>query len=446
MNIKDYLELKGYLLIHCKDDEYRCPCPICGGKDRFHLWTDDNNGGRWACRQGLGDHIGQSLRDGFVLGGDFLDLYMYLENVSFLEAKKALGLDSLPLNKTIYKTQAKQEKPYADDKAKNEIWIRQARKFVEEKAINLFNDKTKAWKGLDCLSWLQQERCLNIETIKRFKLGLITESEKQPLEVWGLEKGENDKLSFCPQNLVIPIWRRGGYIDKIKIRFPEENEKKQEKKQRFTTVKGSNDSPSVYNKPSNVYVLVESELDAILLAQECPNVCPISLSGAGKKPTESLAKEIMQADVLLLCLDSDDTGKANLPYWEKHFSNSFPWRISPKYGKDPAELEYNYRQGKCPMSLSRFIEYGIEKATAKEQPTEQKRELSQEEVEAITNKLDEVLSNAVKNADSMTKEQQDLLTSLLDQVDHLVNENKKNDLAVVLTKIESLYQTQRKGV
>ena len=48
--------------------------------------------------------------------------------------------------------------------------------------------------------------------------------------------------------------------------------------------------------------------------------------------------------------------------------------------------------------------------------------------------------------DSMTKEQQDLLTSLLDQVDHLVNENKRNDLAVVLTKIESLYQTQRKGV
>jgi hypothetical protein len=38
----------------------------------------------------------------------------------------------------------------------------------------------------------------------------------------------------------------------------------------------------------------------------------------------------------------------------------------------------------------------------------------------------------------MQKEQQDLLTSLLDQIDTLAKENNKKDLAVVLTRIQDL--------
>lgn len=452
MNIKDYLELKGYVLTHRKDDEYSCSCPMCGGDDRFHLWTNDDRGGRWACRQGLGDHIGQRLSDGFALGGDFLDLYQHLENVSFTEAKKALGLDSLLEKTNIKKTQSKQEKPYADDKPKNDTWINQAKTFVDEKAENLLNDKTKDWGGLSCLDWLKEKRCLTEKTIRRFKLGLTLKYEEQPYNLWGLKPGERDKVVFFKQNLIIPTWRRGGYIDKIKVRFSKASEKTG---QRYKTLGGSNDAPSVYGKPSNVYVVVESELDAILLAQECSNICPICLSGVGKKPTESLAKEIMKADVLLLCLDSDNPGKENLKYWQEHFKNSYCWRIPSDYGKDPTDLEYNYRQGKCPISLARFIEFGIERATAKEQPTEQpkpieqtkpieqkpmeqKRELSQEEVEAITNKLDEVLSNAVKTADSMSKENQNYLTSLMDRVDPLCKDGNKKELAVVLTRIQDL--------
>ena len=31
--------------------EWACPCPACGGKDRFRFWPAQGEGGTWYCRQ-----------------------------------------------------------------------------------------------------------------------------------------------------------------------------------------------------------------------------------------------------------------------------------------------------------------------------------------------------------------------------------------------------------
>jgi hypothetical protein len=65
--------------------EYHGPCPFCGGTDRFTVWPEQGETGRYWCRQcnWKGDAI-QLLRD--------------RDGLSFMEAKRSLGLstDLLP--------------------------------------------------------------------------------------------------------------------------------------------------------------------------------------------------------------------------------------------------------------------------------------------------------------------------------------------------------------
>lgn len=75
MSIQRSLESKGFILKKKTAEEYYCPCPFCGGEDRFCVWPESNNA--W-CRQcdWKGDDI-QLLRD--------------LEGFSFQEAAEATG-------------------------------------------------------------------------------------------------------------------------------------------------------------------------------------------------------------------------------------------------------------------------------------------------------------------------------------------------------------------
>ncbi len=440
MDILDYLENIGVSLKRCGNNEYMGACPFCGGEDRFRVWVDEglDGLGKWACRQGLGNHPGKPGKE-FACVGDLIDLISGLEGKSFQEVKDFLELDNF---KTIprIRHQAKQESPFTEEKPKNETWINQAKKFVEDKAANLLNDKSDLWEGGSCLTWLQEKRCLNLETIKRFKLGLITEFESQSVDLWGLEPYTDrtgktiDKLTFYRQNLIIPTWRRGGYIDRIKVRFPRPTANNL----RYTTVRGSNDSIAVYNKPSKVYVVVESELDAILLAQECPQVCPISLGGAGKHPTKDLAEEINKADYCFLCLDSDKTGGDKQGYWLDNFKNATPLRIPIEYGKDLTELELNYRKGKSPANISMLIEMGLDIAE-ENKPQELENQAKQENLEAdhaaeILQREDEILSRAIAIADSLSKVEQAYLTTLLNKVDQA----EKDDVYVLALALKSL--------
>ena len=370
MNILEYLENKGFKLNRCTANEFSCECPFCGGKDRFRIWPEDGNGGRWACRQGLGvNHPGRPSAT-FSAVGDIFDLVKALDGLNYNEARQLLNLPSnTNWSNYVSRPKAKNSFKLYEEKPKNEKWVASAMKLILSSSKTLLSNsqnQSKVWgvsQSLDLLTYLTKERCLTVETVKRFKLGMISDFQSQSVEEWGLEPWQNTKngelchtLSFFRNNLLIPTWRRGGYIDRIKIRFP----KPSTSGQRFTTVRGGNDAPAPYNKQSNIYVVVESELDAILLAQECPAVCPVALGGVGKYPNSELDEELKKAKLILLFFDQDREAEGALGKWQSHYSNSRPARLPKEWGKDPTDLELNYRNGKAPVSLSDFINCAIE--------------------------------------------------------------------------------------
>jgi hypothetical protein len=75
MDIRETLEKRGFTFKKKTTGEYSCPCPFCGGKDRFCVWPD--TGKAW-CRQ-------------CDWKGDDIQLLRELEGFSFEEAAEATG-------------------------------------------------------------------------------------------------------------------------------------------------------------------------------------------------------------------------------------------------------------------------------------------------------------------------------------------------------------------
>lgn len=61
--------------------EYAGACPFCGGKDRFHVWVQDNT---WSCRQCV---------DSNMTPQDAISYVARRDNVNFIEACNRLGID-----------------------------------------------------------------------------------------------------------------------------------------------------------------------------------------------------------------------------------------------------------------------------------------------------------------------------------------------------------------
>lgn len=60
--------------------EWACPCPACGGKDRFRFWPAQGEGGTWYCRQ-------------CDKGGDSIQFLREFEGLSYTEACRRLGVE-----------------------------------------------------------------------------------------------------------------------------------------------------------------------------------------------------------------------------------------------------------------------------------------------------------------------------------------------------------------
>ena len=73
------------------------PCPFCGGVDRFTIKHTDR-GDRWHCR-GCGGELYHSV----------IDFVMRRDGISFLEAVKSLGGDSIPESSTGFRPESSTE-------------------------------------------------------------------------------------------------------------------------------------------------------------------------------------------------------------------------------------------------------------------------------------------------------------------------------------------------
>ncbi len=311
--------------------EYAGPCPVCGGKkgsDRFHVWPDQGENGTWWCRS-------------CDKGGDLVEFYRFRDGLGYhdacrkagVEAKKAVAFDptTVPSRK---KTTASDFQPTAPSIIPL-TWADHAAKFVAYCRQNLQESKQA--------TALLENRGISLETAKEFNLGYNSQDAYRSRESWGLptvikENGKPRKLWF-PAGLVIPLMV-DGRVSRLRVRRDEGEPK-------YYVIPGSN-SEILVTRQAEAMVVVESELDAILMASIAGDLVGVAAMGTAKaKPTEALHRIMSASACIIVCLDSDEpkwnedkqrweaAGQEGCQWWLQNYRQAI--RLPVIGGKDPGD-------------------------------------------------------------------------------------------------------------
>lgn len=324
-SINSIFPLTGSKLKGGSPPEWAGPCPRCkDGDDRFLTWPDT---GLFWCRQcdWKGDEI-QFLHD--------------TEGLSYVEACDRLGVEP----KT-YSSSKKEIIRSPEDAAAgrgrwepkpavlpNDQWIAQASVLVDQCAKYINKDK----QGME----YALSRGLTPETIKKYKIGWNPGDLYLPREGWGFEPEKNPetgklKKQFVSKGLIIPTIAYGSVVD-IKVRrYPWAEAEGMGK---YIAVSGGSGGPLVLSG-GPVVVVVESEIDALLVAQEAQILATVvALRSASNRPDlETTTKLLRPAPLILIATDCDEAGAKAWMWWKENFpTNSFRWPVP--IGKDVGEM------------------------------------------------------------------------------------------------------------
>ena len=293
--------------------EYHGPCPLCKGTDRFHVWPGQGEHGTWWCR-------------GCGKGGDAIQYLIEVEGMHFKDACKRLGVEkndhdaqSLPPVKAV--------SIFAPATAisPDEKWATKAAAFIQHCHQALLDNPAKR-------QWLA-DRGISQDMAEKYQLGWNASDYFRDRASWGLpeetsEKTGKPKKLWLPTGLVIP-WIIGGSVHRLRIR-------RDEGEPRYFVVPGSGRSPLISRTDAQAYVVVESELDAILLDGLAGDlVGAIAQGNSTARPDQATWGPLQQALRILVALDSDDAGAKASRWWLDQFTTSQRWPIVG--GKDPGD-------------------------------------------------------------------------------------------------------------
>ena len=287
-------------------DEWCSPCPACGGNDRFVIHPAT---GRYWCRQcGAKGDVIQYLRDH--------------RNMTFHQAAEYAGRPmSSPAGQTGPRTppEARRATPIQP----SEAWTAQAETLITEARKVLVADPAR-------LGWLRAKRGLTRETAERFRLGWLPRDLYHDRAAWALppelrEDGRPKKL-FFPAGLLIPGPAR------LRIRRAEPGTFG-----KYFVVPGSSNRPLVigadHPPETTGAIVVESELDALLLAQEIPGPVLILATGSTSNgPDAAMVADLTRRPSVLISLDADAAGGKAAGRWFSALPNATP--APPWGGKD----------------------------------------------------------------------------------------------------------------
>ena len=218
----------------------------------------------------------------------------------------------------------------------NEIWRQHAEKFVAW-AHDKLKNTPDAWKYL-------ANRGISLDAIERFRLGWNPGKNGQDLyrdrAAWGLKAGEHRSLCL-PIGHVIPAYRDGTLV-RVRIR-------KTRGDPRYFIITYSaphllialpRSTPNKIKRPPRAWIIVESELDAILCADSQDIVGAVGTGSAFAKPDKQAHEQLKQAKRLLIALDNDQAGQKAAEWWLQTYSQAR--KLAIPQGKDPGEA---YQQG-----------------------------------------------------------------------------------------------------
>lgn len=294
--------------------EWAGPCPWCGGVDRFRALPAEGPTGRYFCR-------------GCSRQGDGLAFIMELEGVGYVEACRAFGVEPKQVNRTPQAGRTKWEpKPSTSP---DDTWIAAADRSVERCAAAL----AAGGPGLEYAA----SRGLTAKTCAALRIGWNDRDRYEDRAAWGLppdvsEKTGKPRRVWLPKGLVIPTLRDGRVVA-AKTRRADWTPEDQLPK--YAAIVGSAKAPMVLapgqGKP---VVIVESELDAMLCAQEARDiVCAIAMRTARAKPDIEVHEMLKAAPVILVATDADEAGATAWPWWREHYPKAVRWPV-PGAAKD----------------------------------------------------------------------------------------------------------------
>jgi hypothetical protein len=335
MNILDLQIQDGIAPEHASNGEYHSPCPFCAGTDRFSSWPDRQNsngrymGGRFVCR-------------GCGASGDAVNYLQKRRGLTFHQAVKYLGVDAGPMPERTIKRSWTPEPP---KEAPPAVWQDKSETFT-------LTCQRQLQGNTGALKWLNDERGLSLKTITDSRLGWNAKDVFLDRESWGLpseistKTGQQKKL-WIAQGLVIPFC-----LDAVVLRIRIRRSEPPEKGSRYVVVSGSSMGPMVLWQDQDAVVIVESELDCLLISQECGDlVGVIALGSAAMKPDSELHRRLMAAKRVLVSLDSDPAGAKAVAFWRQYPGFK---RWMAVRGKDATE------QMRAGVPVRLWVEAGLE--------------------------------------------------------------------------------------
>lgn len=320
-----------------KGGEWQGPCPWCGGKDRFHVWPEQNGGqGTYWCRScGKGGDAIQFLRDN--------------NGMTFKEACDYLNIKMDEKQYTKPDTTPREYQP-REPPTPVELWRDKAEKFTAWAQDRL-------QQNADAMAWLAA-RGISADAAAKYRLGWNPGEDGKDLyrqrKAWGLpdilKENGRPKVLWLPIGLVIPQIT-GGAVQRVRIRRPEGDP-------RYYVLPGSSSATMILEETREAFVVVESELDAIACASACALTGAVALGTLEGKPDAAAFAVLKNARQILNALDFGDQGGGQaaatraLKWWADHFpKTNTRWPVDQ--GKDPGEA---YQMG---TDLEAWIKKGV---------------------------------------------------------------------------------------
>lgn len=367
--------------------EFAGPCPLCGGRDRFLVWPEQNDGhGSFSCRQ-------------CGISGDVIEWLMRVDGMSFQEAAKAAGrkLERRPARSTPQAPQRHEKAPARLDAqaipepARNAAqWREEAAHFVEtrHKAIWAQTEARRylAGRGLDevavrdyRLGWQCGENGRGHIMRLRKKWGLPDEAAREP-------GGRTRRAVWIPRGIVIPCPSTDGGIERIRIRRPDADRKQALPNLKYYVMPGSGGSPLWLPMRPGVFrntivcVVVEAELDAMLVHRSAGDICAALAVGTAHLrhlPSDIMAS-LSQLPVILVAMDVDANGAGGKGWelWKATFSRAVRWPCIN--GKDPGEMFQAAVPGHGHEEIRRWVIAGLPPLYAEVARRAEKKVVAQE--------------------------------------------------------------------
>lgn len=308
-----------------KGPEYHGSCPVCGGKDRFHIWPEQGQTGTWWCR-----HCEK--------GGDLIEFYRWRDGLGYREACERAGQEP---RRPVSPLQRRQSRPTwtpAAPAAVTDQWAEHAAKLAHAAA-----ERLQETAGV--LDWLSR-RGIDAATAAAFGLGWLPRDEYRTRESWGLPTetkpdGKAKKL-WIPAGILIPCYDAAGRVIRLRVRRDNPD-------LRYYVVPGSSRDPYQTAYTAECWLIVESELDALAVFAATQGLnLPLGIVAMGNstaRPTAALHALLESSLHISVALDNDPPktpdghdgpgGKA-AQWWCAQYRQAR--RTPPLSGKDPGEM------------------------------------------------------------------------------------------------------------